>query len=315
MRRFRGLTGICTILLLLACVSSALAQAPISLKYKFVPNQVLNYATTMRGTASIAAQGAPMMVGDTNIKGSLDLRQRILGIRPDGAATVQLSCPRMAFNITLPGQTMALLWQNQKFTVTLNGQSTSAPSKELAALPLFGKPLRMVMSPYGKVLDMPDLTQLQGMMGNVDFSQMMKLGQNQLPDRPVMVGETWSTSTNVPVPGSSQSLITNATYTLAGIETVGSQQAARINFITSSSGSGISITAPNTNQSVSIDQLTENSQGSMLFGLQSGKLLRSYITSRIHQQMSGPTAPAGSGASGPTQISIDMNFTANTSLK
>lgn len=311
MKALRGAAEAIVLCLVISVMTAGLAQGAVTLEYKFTPGQSLNYEVTMEGTATtgMPAGMPPMQMG---LRGTLDYLQRTEKVFSDGSAQIEISCPRMAMNVNMPGQAISMTWKNGNLSVSVNGQPESAEGMDFSSLPFLGVPLRVRMDKLGKVTGMLDLDALQGMLGNLDVSEMLKAGQNQLPGHPVSIGDTWTVDTRVPVPGTSQALTSRTTYTLLGIERMGGEQVAKMKMAASTQAAGLKMNLPGAGgapQGMSMEELSQQAQGTVWFSVDRGQMLRSELTLRMHQVMSMQTPQ------GAQRITTDMNMKVDMRLK
>jgi hypothetical protein len=59
---------------------------------------------------------------------------------------------------------------------------------------------------------------LKDILGNMNLAELAKAGQNELPDHPIKVGDSWTVEQKVPVGNSGQTIATKTIYTLVGFE-------------------------------------------------------------------------------------------------
>jgi hypothetical protein len=306
MRRLRGWVGLLSVVMVALWMGTALAEGPITLKYKFTPNQKLTYVLSLQGKMSMASEPAMPMPMDMDLSGNVRIIQQTSKVASDGVADVVLSCPSLVMDINMTGQAVAVKWQNQKMTLTLNGEVQPVEGVDFNTLPFLGKPITMRMTPQGKVVDfkMPDMGPLSQMMGNMDFSQLMKTNQNELPDHPINVGDSWTTDVNIPM-GGAQPLTVHTVYSLDGIEGEGDQQVARIKMHATCAMGGMKVTPPagatTPQTAMTIESLSEDVQGTSWFSLASGQNTKASLALTMQEVMS-MTSPQG-----PQKMTMNMN--------
>ncbi len=308
MIRSRKVMRICALAAVCLVASAAMAHAEV-LEYKFTPGQTLNYQITMNASGVTTTASAPPM--QMTLQANLDAVKRTSQVFDDKSASVEMSCPKLSANLGLAGQAVTLRWEKGKVDITVNGQPQDASGVDLSQIPFLGQPFKMRVDRLGRVVDfkLPDLGPFQGMMGNMDVSQMMKASQNQLPNHPVEIGESWSEDTKVALPGSDQSLILKSVYTLVGLETIGGQEVAKIDMKGSSQGAGLKMAALPGASAAVIDALKQEVQGTIWFGTQLGQPVKNEMQMTMHQVISTPSA------AGPQKTTMDMKMNLLMALK
>lgn len=291
------------------------AQGPLVLEYKFTQGQTLNYLFSLEGEATTSVEQAPLPPIQTTMQGRIDCVQRIGEVYDDASARVEMSCPGMVLNMNTAGQSISILWENGKLSLMVNGQAQPAPEgMDFSKIPFLGAPLKLRIDRLGRVVEMQpaDLGVLQGMVGNLNFSELLKASQNQLPDHPVGVGESWTAEVKVALPGTDQSLTANALYTLAGIETLNGQEVARIAMNGSVQAANLKFAAPTPEGApaeVVIEELKQDAQGTIWFATQLGQPVKNELSMTMHEVISAPSPM------GPQKVSVDMKMNMTMSLK
>jgi hypothetical protein len=189
--------------------------APVTLRLKYTPGEVLHYkmtmdmdmTTTMNGQAANSAAAIPPM--KQHMETAMD--QTVQSVNPaDGSAT--------------------LLEHITQMTSTMNGQ----PVPGMDALTnAYKDGFTMIMSPSGKILSFKMPPPIAGKLPpGMDLSKIGGMAATMLPAGPVRAGDTWGSDTDLSpmlgqLPGAAGMKMTILS-TLAGIET-GAQPIADIN--------------------------------------------------------------------------------------
>jgi hypothetical protein len=194
-----------------ACAACVAQAEPVKLAYKFRAGEIDKYKLRMRmafdvaGLARLTGQQGPMCMDF-----SIIVRQKTLGIYPDGSAKVLVSCGEPKINMP--------------------GMPAMPKSKQPVTLP----ELRMVLAPDGSLRRIEGLEKALGFKGagNVnfgaaDFSQFMNLmGQQAVfPSEPLEVGSSWENT--IPMPFSGAALKVRSTL-ISDNMAVGKNRAACI---------------------------------------------------------------------------------------
>lgn len=291
-----------------AAASTTAAAGPLTLEYKFTPGQALTYMILLQANSTTTMQPATTAPQAMKLQGNMQVVERTREVAPDGASVlVELSCPRISMDATMAGQMANMLWQNGQLTLTVNGQKQPAAGMDFSRIPFLGVPLRVRMDKHGKVLELPDLSALKNLLGNMDLTSLIKTSQSELPDHPIQVGESWTTDATVPFPGSDQTITARTTYTLVGYETVGGRRAARLAMKTNTHVKGLKMNLPGTApqgaaQSATIDDMVQNLTGNVWFSPELGQVVKSDAVMDMIETVS--TA----GPAGPQRTTISMNM-------
>lgn len=319
MRQCRLIGMLILVLAVVILAGASLAQAaaastaagPLTLEYKFTPGQTLTYMILLQANSTTTMQPATIAPQAMKLQGNMQVVERTREVAPDGASVlVELSCPRISMDATMAGQMANMLWQNGQLTLTVNGQKQPAAGMDFSQIPFLGVPLRVRMDKRGKVLELPDLSTLKNLFGNMDLTSLIKTSQSELPDHPIQVGESWTIDANVLLPGGDQTITARTTYTLVGYETVGGRRVARLAMKTNTHVKGVKMNLPGTApqgaaQSATIDDMVQNLTGNVWFSPELGQMVKSDAVMDMIETVStaGPTGPQR------TTISMNMKMT------
>jgi len=114
-----------------------------------------------------------------------------------------------------------------------------------------------------------------------------------LPDNPIKVGDSWSQKAKASLPND-QIAEGAITYALLGFERVGGEQVARIGIKGSAKASSVSLTVageagnPDTTGKVTVDEFTQEIEGTATFLVNKGRLGKVDLTMRMHEVISQP---------------------------
>jgi hypothetical protein len=297
----------------------------MALEFKFTPGQNLNYLATINATGSMVMQPAPAQMPNMtmSLQGNMDFSQQATQVYPDGSADLALKLPRAAINVLAAGQKFNALLQNGQLSVTINGQTQQMPpDANLSQFPLIGTPLKIRMDKLGKVTDfsLPNFGALTEMMksSGMDMSSMMKFNQNQLPDHPVAVGDSWTQNIAIPMTPGSPPMQIKMVNTLLGFEGVGGQQTAKIQIKGSATGCNLKMptpTIPGANQNMpkidtTIESMNMDMEGTIWFAPQLGRMMKSQQAMTLKEVISVSGAPGG-----PQKSTMDMRMNIGMFLK
>jgi len=154
----------------------------------------------------------------------------------------------------------------------------------------------------------------------MDLSNALKFSQNQLPDHPVAVGDSWTQNLALPMAPGTTPIQIKMVSTLLGYEGVGGQQTAKIQFKGIATASGLKMPAPkmpagapNMPQiQTTIESMNMDLQGTVWFAPQLGQVMKSQQAMTLKQVSSMSGMP---GASGPQRNSLEMRVNFGMILK
>ena len=232
-----------SVLVALCCASLLVAQQPsVTLRLKFAPNTVTKYRIFAQGEGQMATQ-MPGMPPEMQQQMQQQMQQplratvtavattKVAGVDNTGAARIAIRLDSMDMRMSIMGKQMKMLLAGGKMTMSMDGQATqSMPLAGMmgqpgAKLPFLQEPVTIKMDPRGKVTDfaIPGLPRIPGM----DMQALLRQSQILLPEQPLAVGESWSDHQALPY--GNVPMVTDANYTLAGLETKNGKTLARIN--------------------------------------------------------------------------------------
>jgi hypothetical protein len=301
------------------------AQAPAALEYKFSKGQNLNYLVNFSATGAMTMVPAPaeMPAMTMSLQGNLDLNQQVTQCYADGSADIALKMPRAAINALAMGQKFNAVLQGGKINATVGGEPIQMPpDMDLSQLPFIGVPLTMRMDKLGKVTDFsfPNVGSLTEMMksSGMDMSSMMKFSQDQLPDHPVAVGDSWTQNLAMPMTPGSPPVQIKVVSTLLGYEGVGGQQAAKIQIKGTGTAANLVMPSPPMPAGESnvpriktvIDSMNLNVEGIVWFSPALGQVMKTQQAVTVKQISTMSGMPDG-----PTKSNLEMRMSFGTILK
>lgn len=136
---------LCTVLcVILICASAVAYGKSVVLQYKLTPGQIDNYKLVM--TVNMRMPGAPTpQLQSMNMKMSLVMRQKVLGVLPDGTAKVRYDYRDM--KVSAPGMSAA--------------QAKANVPKSMSAT--------IRMDKYGRIHGIESIEGVQGVNGMAGF--------------------------------------------------------------------------------------------------------------------------------------------------
>lgn len=170
MKRFISLAMLLALVLGLA---AHVCAEPKKVVYKFTAGEIDKYRTTMNMSINIAGMPAETQVPG-NIKSTLIIHQKTLGILPDGSAKV--------------------LVKYEDATTTAPGSNQTQKMSQI-----IGKSVTMRMTPEGKVLGVEGIDKI----GSMDMSSIMNQSSSYsvFPSTAVDVGQSWTQTVPIPMMG------------------------------------------------------------------------------------------------------------------
>ena len=228
-------------LVCLLIASVALAQDDTyNLRYKFTPNETLDYQITMSGTIPMdltpgPEAGIPAMGIDIAMDISMLTSQACKAVDDQGQGAVEVTYPSSTFRTSV--QTgdqpveMLMTWEKGVLTNTVNGQVQPADENARKLAQMLGTPIEMTILPNGKSTVDPETAKLLSTMMTASGGMTMDVSRlsaltNGLPDKPVKIGDTWGIQDSVAMGGAT--LAGTSNLKLAAIETFEGVRTARI---------------------------------------------------------------------------------------
>ena len=144
-------------------------EGDIVLEYKFKPEQLDKYRTTVKMKMNMPMMMGPSGSSSMDTETTMLMTQKVLSVKPDGSAKIETALTDMKPKGSASSSSWMPPMSDQKYTVT--------------------------MSKTGKVLDDTDIKKMASSMGmpGMDFSSMNQMGLGGvLPDRGINVGQTWT---------------------------------------------------------------------------------------------------------------------------
>lgn len=252
-----------TRLLLVSCCLLLIAgglfaqDEPVTLRYRFVPQQVISQEVTGTGTIplTVALGAAAGMGEDLAVDLLMDLKLGLTytcqSVEADGQALVTMQTPLMVVRTAtnMAGQPLdsVITWEQGVLKLLVNGQPHPEDDNTRKLAALLGLAIPMQMDTLGHSQPTPEGQKaLQGLgslanFSAVDLPQLSAL-TSRLPDQPVKVGDSWEVAAEDNREGAS--LTGNSSFKLAGYEQCQGVRCARIEGQARLSGTGQSMPTP-----------------------------------------------------------------------
>lgn len=319
------LTVALLVAVLVGWAAVALAQpAPITLRLKFTPNEVVRYRVygqvdgAMNMGMPNAPAGAPTSM-PVQATVSAVATTKTLGVDSTGAARLSVRLDKAEMAMNMMGKQIKMVLEAGKMTMYMDGQPTQTmpfPGVQgmEGKLPLLQEPVSFKIDPRGKLLDfaIPGMPKL--MPGMPDMTAMLQQNQILLPEQPLNVGDTWTEHQEIPY--GNVPLVVNANYTLAGVETRNGKTIARIRVTMTASVQNADLGAmmkqygqtmpPNMPAMQGSVSLAQNLEGTMLFNVTTGRFIR--FDFQLTQQMANSSTVTPPNQAQPMTVTTDMNF-------
>jgi hypothetical protein len=229
----------------------------VTLRYRFVPQQVISQEVSGTGTIplTVAIGAATGMGEDLTVDLLMDLKLGLTytcqTVEADGQALVTMQTPLMVVRTAtnMGGQPVdsVITWEQGTLKLLVNGQPHPEDDNTRKLAALLGLAIPMKMDPVGHSQPTPEGQKaLQGLgalanFSAVDLPQLSAL-TSRLPDQPVKVGDTWEVAAEDNKEGAN--LTGNSTFKLAGYEQYQGVRCARIEGQARLSGTGQSMPTP-----------------------------------------------------------------------
>jgi hypothetical protein len=213
------------------------AEKGVTLKYKWVPGQMLRYRVIGDGVMNMRMQGAPMMPGappngaaiPMQFEILMDMLQRVKKIHPDGSATLVQRVRAMMVTTRVMGMEMRVKLDQGKFAALLNGKPMPLLQEQMGGrAQALTKSVEVRMTRRGQILSLGGAAQaaLQRMfqgtnLGGVLGNGTIGAGMLTMPAGPVLPGRSWSSRQSVKIPIDSNG---------GGLSSAGPPQLLQVNY-------------------------------------------------------------------------------------
>jgi hypothetical protein len=188
----------CAVVVVALAATACWAQEGVTLALKFTPGETQEYDVSFSGSGGLRAPDGQMSA--MGVRGTCGLTVKVLEVRPDGSARLELQIPRIEAQATVGDQQARFSFANGQMRWYSNGKEQAPPeAAQLSQAPMLGVPLEVVASPRGQILDvvLPNLQNLAGMQQMVPglgTPNLSNLGKPIFPEGPVAVGTSWRDS-------------------------------------------------------------------------------------------------------------------------
>lgn len=254
------LTRILMVSLALLIVLAASAQQDadrVLLRYQWNAGDEITWQVTSETTGTVLVRDRTKdpveeQTQDIWTSTSVPLTLAVESVDADGNGTVSYRMGVMEMDMTMQGQQMYMRIDPEAGTMTVNGEEQPLPGPMMGAML---QDMTMVISPRGEMLEvqLPEGAPFGGMFPGFDMTQMMRMGQQwqaTFHEQPIPVAYSWGSSMPMPFGGRAEAGAAAAeegapadgeapgevpaatmVFTLAGWETVGEAQCARIDMV------------------------------------------------------------------------------------
>lgn len=222
--------GLSLVVLLLAGAGASGQQA-FSLAFRYATGEVVEYDVTFTGSGGLRAPDGQF--SPAGLQGSLRLNMTVAEVRGDGAARVQLRIPRAECQMSIGQERASFSLENGTVRWFANGREQSPPDADLSQAPVISVPLEFIVSPSGQIVEVvmpnvPGIANMQQMIPGLGVPQTENLGRPLLPEKPVVVGETWQEHSQVAPFGPALPVTVSSSRTLDSVSSDGGIELARI---------------------------------------------------------------------------------------
>ena len=306
----------------------------VLLRYKFTPEQALQYAMTMTGNGNMQISGAPGQEGPQALSLLLDmtadLTQKCTAVDPDGVASIDCKYGEMNITVDLANvaTTQIKITENDA-TMTVNGKEQPVPEQ---MRDLLGQAFTLKMDDRGHIQKVEGLEKLREMLKaikleNFNLEQLMQQSQTLLPEEPVKVGDSWDQTITIAMPSVDEdaSLQIDMQYTFAGVVDDGGVQCAQIDFTGNLEMEEFGpLTMPQKlpngqtiNIRVTLKDMVQQLRGAYYFGIANGRVERADINQTVSMEVTtSGTAKDAKGNAVSFSVKTDLdNMTSTTALK
>jgi len=322
------LVSVITLLPALAMV--AVAQAPVTLEYKYLKDQAISIRASMTGTGSVSVENVPNapegMVIPMTMTITSDGTQKVKEMLADGTAWILQTTDKMTMVQEIMGQKTEMTAVGGKVTKLLvNGQEADEQTKAKAnpaETGLWGEDIEMRLDKTGRVMETKGKLweYLQKIMPALDVGVLAEASTSAsmgLPDHPIAVGESWKReySKKVEVANAEPAEIGFvATFKLEGMEEVGGVQTAKIPFEQTFETTNLPMHMPKEQgaggEQTTVNQMKMKSTGTLWFAPGKGQPVKAEMKLNLDMKM---TSQMGDQT---TPINLKMrNMTASMVFK
>jgi Family of unknown function (DUF6263) len=311
--RVRILVVGCALLASASGVAVDALQQQATLRYRWTTGDTLRYRTTQ--DVSSVLSGLPGGMPDITLKQTMVqvLTSAIQDVAADGAATMQQTIESMKIEMDTP---MGRSGYDSASPASATDPSGTLMKDMLSGL--LGQPYTVVISSTGSVQKIEGFSALaekmfkavpqnpaglaitnalKGIFSDESMRNMIGQGFGAMPEKPLKVGDSWNIQTTMknPMLGG----VTTATLcTLTSLEGSGVDQSATIATQLTLKQDPSSPAPPNP-MGLTMQMADSAGDGEMLFGVGTGRLIRSTTRTTTPMRMSG---------SGPDGSALDMKM-------
>jgi hypothetical protein len=173
------------------------ARAETELRWKFKPDEVLNYVMTMDMAQDMKISNMNLQV---KVVQQMDMTWKVTGVEADGTATLTQTIDRIRMDMNVPGQPA------MKFDTASDEKVPGAEMLKPVFDAMVGKPITLKVTPRGEITELKIseemlagikksvLSQMGGMFSEDGMKQMIGRGMLTFPAEAVSKGASWDTS-------------------------------------------------------------------------------------------------------------------------
>lgn len=331
-KRFSGIL-ICAAAIVTVSVFAYSQPEGVLLRYKFVPEQAIQYAVTATGNGNVLISGTAPEQVPRNVSILLDvtglLSQMCKSVDEDGIATVEFRYDEMNATVNVVGvATSQLRMTEDGTTMTVNGKDQPVPD---VVQELMGRTLTLKVDDRGRVREIKGLEKVQealrkANLENFNLEQLLQQSQALLPEEPVSVGDSWKHTLTITAPGADAkaSLQIPMEYTFAGIVQEGGHRCAKVDFVGDLNLPKLGpLPAPQlrqgpvTSMTILLKDTVQQMRGTYYFNIADGRIERADLNQTISMQVitSGQArGPKGEPVPFTVTVTLD-NMTTTSTVK
>lgn len=301
------------ILVLLVMLAGRVAKAAdtVPIAFRFSQGDAIRYDFSVTGVGDLSVPGVEAT--SVGFQGRGTVSQTVVNVADDGLATLETLLPQAELTVTIAGRQARFSCADGKVRWFADGKEQTPPQVDLSKAPLLQLPIRLTIKPDGSVTEIG--------FANTEFLDLLAkavpglptgmLGQSLpimdssplLPPAPVMIGEAWTLSENVPL-GPDQRLDCEMRRTLESVTKQGGLEIAKL---VGAGGARLrgnpKLRAPGGQPlDLSLEDLRHTLGSTEFFNLSTGRLIRGDYEMRFNAKASVGTA--GSAYRGSLNLRI-----------
>jgi hypothetical protein len=279
------------VLPVLAALAAPADAQQITLRYKWMPGDVLIYRTTVRTNSTVTGGPAGPVTYEQTL--GQTLKVTVAAVAPDGTATVQQVIDAVTLDTNGPSGRMS--YDSAKPPAGNADPRVLSVARTLGAM--VGEPISVAIAPNGAIrridgaarlvqklmADLPrdpmagGLAQnLKAMLSEDALRSSLEQSFSRLPDAPVKPGDTWTAEQSVGADVTGK-VVSTSTFTLKAIEGAGDAAVARVAVALALTQPG----APSGSASMAMRLTDGKGEGELLFNIPGGRIQRNGMQSDI----------------------------------